>query len=93
MITTAQFQDMQARCAVGRGEANPADAVPTLNEKPSRVEVQGSGLAELIDAVRGRGGIVETMTHACPGIYRLGIYWPPAEQAALPEILNGGRDD
>jgi hypothetical protein len=62
-----------------------------LNQRPARLECHGRELASVIDAVRGRGGIVETMTTACPGIYRLGIYWPPAEQAALPEILKGER--
>jgi hypothetical protein len=65
----------------------------TLDEHPQRLECHGRELATLIDDVRGRGGIVEGMTHACPGIYRLAIYWPPPQQFPLAVISNGERHD
>jgi hypothetical protein len=60
-----------------------------LDQHPALVECRGGELASVIDEVRRRGGIVETMTVACVSQYRLSIYWPPAEQPALIETENG----
>jgi hypothetical protein len=60
-----------------------------LDQHPARIECHGRELAALIDAVRERGGIVEGMTHACPGIYRLSIFWKPLAQPSLIETENG----
>lgn len=66
-----------------------AEPMNILDQHPARLECHGRELAGLIDLVRERGGIVEGMVTACPGHYRLSIYWPPAVQPALIETGDG----
>lgn len=56
-----------------------------LDGHPTNLECHGRELSDLIDQLRGRGAIVCGMTTACPGIYRLSVAWPPAQQQPLIE--------
>jgi hypothetical protein len=64
MITTAQFQDMQARCSAGRGEAVPADAV--TDEGALHDEILAECRRRLWPVVHSRMDAPTTTARGCP---------------------------